>query len=208
MFKDLGADEVVMGGQTMNPSAEDILRAVYSVPAQTVFVLPNNKNIIMAAEQAMKISEKDMYVLPTTSIPQGMSAMMAFDPDSDIDVNRNAMSQAAEKVGSGLITFAARNSSFSGHDIKAGDIMALENGRLIFVDRDITRAAYKLTRKLVKGQRGSTVYVTILVGSDIPDDKAHELELIIRSKMSNVDLSIIRGEQPVYYYVISAEGSN
>ena len=208
MFKDLGADEVVMGGQTMNPSAEDILRAVYSVPAQTVFVLPNNKNIIMAAEQAMKISEKDMYVLPTTSIPQGMSAMMAFDPDSDIDVNRNVMSQAAEKVGSGLITFAARNSSFSGHDIKAGDIMALENGRLIFVDRDITRAAYKLTRKLVKGQRGSTVYVTILVGSDIPDDKAHELELIIRSKMSNVDLSIIRGEQPVYYYVISAEGSN
>ena len=208
MFRDLGADEVVMGGQTMNPSAEDILRAVYSVPAQTVFVLPNNKNIIMAAEQAMKISEKDMYVLPTTSIPQGMSAMMAFDPDSDIDVNRNAMSQAAEKVGSGLITFAARNSSFSGHDIKAGDIMALENGRLIFVDRDITRAAYKLTRKLVKGQRGSTVYVTILVGSDIPDDKAHELELIIRSKMSNVDLSIIRGEQPVYYYVISAEGSN
>ena len=206
MFKDLGADEVVMGGQTMNPSAEDILRAVYSVPAKTVFVLPNNKNIIMAAEQAMKISEKDMFVLPTTSIPQGMAALSAFDPDSDFDSNRTNMSQAADKVGSGLITFASRNSVFGGHDIKSGDIMALENGKLSFIDRDLTRAAYKLARKLVKAQRSSATYVTVLVGQEVTEDKQADLETLMRSKMpAGANITFLRGEQPVYYYVISVE---
>lgn len=205
VFKDLGADEVVFGGQTMNPSSEDILRAVYSVPAEMVFVLPNNKNIIMAAEQAMKISKRTIYVLPTTSIPQGMSALGVFDPDADLETNRTLMSQAADKAGSGLITFASRNSSFGGHDIHTGDIMALENGRLIFIDRDLTRAAYKLTRRLIKGQRSPNVYVTILVGQEVPDDKLMEFESLVHTKLTGATVNIIKGGQPVYYYIICVE---
>ncbi|MCM1523313.1 MAG: DAK2 domain-containing protein [Ruminococcus sp.] len=205
MFRDLGADRIVKGGQTMNPSADDILRAVYSVPAETVFILPNNKNIIMAAEQAMKLSEKTMCVLRTTSVPQGMSAMMNFDPDLDLDANRMNMTIAAEKVQSGLVTFAARDSSFSGHEIRSGDILALENGRLSFIDRDVTRAAYKLVRKLVKNLKGSAEFVTVMYGGDITKDRAEELEKIIRSKLSGLDVNFINGGQPVYYYIISVE---
>ena len=205
MFTDLGADALVRGGQTMNPSADDILRAVYSVPAETVFILPNNKNIIMAAEQAMKLSEKTICVLRTTSVPQGMSAMMNFDPDSDFDTNRMNMTLAAEKVQSGLVTFAARDSSFSGHEIKAGDILALENGRLSFIDRDVTRAAYKLTRKLMKNLKKNAGFVTVMYGSDVSDDKAAELENIMRSKLGSVDVNFVKGGQPVYYYIVSVE---
>ncbi|MBR4223170.1 MAG: DAK2 domain-containing protein, partial [Oscillospiraceae bacterium] len=164
MFIDSGVDKVVIGGQSMNPSSDDILRAVYSVPAEVVIVLPNNKNIIMAAEQAMKLSKKTMAVMHTTSIPQGVSALMAFDPDADLETNMDNMSKAYERTQSGLVTFAARNSSFGGHDIKAGDILALENGRMSFSDRDITRAAYKLTRKLIKNLRGDARFATIFIG--------------------------------------------
>lgn len=205
MFTDLGADCIVKGGQTMNPSADDILRAVYSVPAEIVFILPNNKNIIMAAEQAMKLSERTMCVLRTSSIPQGMSAMMNFDPDADFDTNRMNMSLAAEKVQSGLVTFAARDSSFSGHDIKAGEILALENGRLSFIDRDHTRAAYKLTRKLIKNLKGNAEFVTVMYGCDVTEQKANELADIMRTKLGGIDVNFVNGGQPVYYYIISVE---
>lgn len=205
MFRDLGVDCVVKGGQTMNPSADDILRAVYSVPAETVFVLPNNKNIIMAAETAMKLSERTICVLRTTSIPQGMSAMLSFDPEGDFDFNRNNMLQAAERVQSGLVTFAARDSSFSGHEIKTGDILALENGRLSFIDRDVTRAAYKITRKLIKNQKGASSYVTVLYGEDISTEKAGELEKILKAKLGGIDVNFINGGQKVYYYIIAVE---
>ncbi len=205
MFKDLGVDCIVKGGQTMNPSADDILRAAYSVAAEIVFVLPNNKNIIMAAETAMKLSERTICVLRTTSIPQGMSAMLSFDPDSDFDSNRMNMTLAAERVQSGLVTFAARDSSFSGHEIRTGDILALENGRLSFIDRDITRAAYKLTRKLVKNQKGASSYITVLYGEDISEEKAMELERIMKSKLGGIDVNFINGGQKVYYYIISVE---
>jgi DAK2 domain fusion protein YloV len=205
MFTDLGADAIVRGGQTMNPSADDLLRAVYSVPAEIVFILPNNKNIIMAAEQVMKLSEKTICVLRTTSVPQGMSAMMNFDPDSDFDTNRMNMTLAAEKVQSGLVTFAARDSSFSGHDIKAGDILALENGRLSFIDRDVTRAAYKLTRKLIKNLKKNAGFITVMYGAEVTEDKASELENIMRSKLGSADINFVRGGQPVYYYIISVE---
>ena len=204
MFKDAGADAVVIGGQNMNPSSDDILRAVYSVPAEIVIVLPNNKNIIMAAEQAMKLSQKTMAVMHTTSVPQGVSALMAFDPDADLETNLDNMNAAYERTQSGLVTFASRNSSFGGHDIKAGDILALENGRMSFADRDITRAAYKLTRKLVKNLRGDARFATIFVGADVTEDKSAELENLIRSKL-NVDVTFIRGGQPVYYFIISVE---
>ena len=205
MFIDSGVDKVVIGGQSMNPSSDDILRAVYSVPAEVVIVLPNNKNIIMAAEQAMKLSKKTMAVMHTTSIPQGVSALMAFDPDADLETNIDNMNKAYERTQSGLVTFAARNSSFGGHDIKAGDILALENGRMSFSDRDITRAAYKLTRKLIKNLRGDARFATIFIGEDVSAEKAAELESIVKAKINNVDVSFIRGDQPVYYYIISVE---
>lgn len=207
LFTDLGADVIVKGGQTMNPSADDILNAVYSVPAEIVFILPNNKNIIMAAEQAMKLSERTMCVLRTTSVPQGMSAMMSFDPDADFDANRSAMTEAAEKVQSGLITFAARDSSFSGHDIKTGDVLALENGRLSFIDRDINRAAYKLTRKLAKNLKGSADFVTVLYGEGVSEEKAEELRTIMQSKLGGIEVNVVPGGQPVYYYIISVEAT-
>ncbi|MGN0665256.1 MAG: DAK2 domain-containing protein [Huintestinicola sp.] len=206
MFSDLGADVVVKGGQTMNPSAEDILRAVYSVPAETVFVLPNNKNIIMAAEQAVRLSERNICVIRTASIPQGMSAMLAFDPDSDFDSNRLAMAEAADRVQTGLVTFAARDSNFSGHDIRNGDILALENGRLTFTERDVSRAAFKLTKKLMRSIKGGASFVTVIYGTDVSDSRAEELKEVMQSKLGqNAEINFISGGQPVYYYIISVE---
>ncbi len=155
----------------------------------------------------MKLSEKTMYVLRTTSIPQGISAMTVFDPEADTDTNRTAMTEAAEKVQSGLITFAARNSSFSGHDIKEGDILALENGRMAFAERDVTKAAYKLTKKLVKNTKGQAEFVTVMYGSDVSPEQAKEFEDLLRSKLGDVEISFINGGQPVYYYIISVEGN-
>lgn len=204
LFTDLGADCIVKGGQTMNPSADDILRAVYSVPAKTVFVLPNNKNIIMAAEQAMKMSKRNICVLRTASIPQGMSAMLAYDPSADFDANRLAMSEAAQNVQSGQITFAARDSSFSGHDICEGDILALENGRLAFTERDVSKAAYKLTKQLVK-KAGNASFATVIYGADVTEESAGQLSDLLSSKLSGIDVQFINGGQPVYYYIISVE---
>ncbi|MCC8042006.1 MAG: DAK2 domain-containing protein [Oscillospiraceae bacterium] len=204
LFKDLGADCVVKGGQAMNPSSDDILKAVYSVPAETVFVLPNNKNIVMAAEQAMKMSQRNICVLHTNSIPQGMSAMLAYDPDGDLDSNRINMTAAAENVQSGQVTFAARDSSFSGHDIKEGDILALENGRLAFSERDPAKAAYKLTKQLIKKVKDAS-FVTVIYGSDVTEETAEQLKEQFESKFSGIDVSFINGGQPVYYYIISVE---
>ena len=203
MFTDAGVDCVVRGGQTMNPSTEDILKAISSCPAETVFVLPNNKNIIMAAEQAMKLVEdRKVCVLQTRSIPQGMSAMMAFDPDADLAENRTNMTEALERVSTGQVTFAARDSDFEGHSIKKGEILCMENGKLAFTDKDVTKGAYKLTKKLVKGD---TSYITILYGADVTDDAAENLCAMIQKKFSGIDVNMMRGGQPVYYYIISAE---
>ncbi|MBQ8108409.1 MAG: DAK2 domain-containing protein, partial [Ruminococcus sp.] len=141
MFKDLGVDCIVKGGQTMNPSTQDILEAIMSCPAKTVFVLPNNKNIIMSAEQAVKLADRKVCVLQTRTIPQGMSAMLAYDPDADFNTNRTEMTSAIEKVSTGQVTFAARDSDYEGHSIKQGEILALDNGRLSFVEKDLQKAA-------------------------------------------------------------------
>ena len=151
MFKDLGADAVVTGGQTMNPSTEDILKAVHSVPAQTVFVLPNNKNIIMAAEQAVRLADRKVIVLPTRTIPQGITAMLNFDPEASAEDNAVTMDMAAQGVATGSITFAARNSDFEGHKIKRGDILAMDNGKLSFVEKDVEKATIKLAKQMGKG---------------------------------------------------------
>ena len=202
MFRDIGVDCIVKGGQTMNPSTDDILAAIMSCPAETVFVLPNNKNIIMAAEQAVKLADRKVCVLQTRTIPQGMSAMLAFDPDADFNTNRLAMTEALEHVSTGQITFAARDSEFEGHSIKKGEILCMDNGKLSFVEKDLAKAAYKLTKKLVKGDSS---FITVLYGADVTDEAAEALQKQISNKFSNLDVNLINGGQPVYYYIISVE---
>ncbi len=203
MFTDLGADVVVRGGQTMNPSTEDILRAIHSTPARTVFVLPNNKNIIMAAEQAVKLTDRTVCVLQTRTIPQGISAMLAFDESAGLAENRIAMTKAFEKVATGLVTFAARDSEYEGHSIKEGEILALENGKLSFTDKDINRATLKLVKKLAKGD---VSYVTLIHGADVTEENAESMQELISSKLSDkIEVTLVNGGQPVYYYIISAE---
>lgn len=202
MFTDIGVDCIVRGGQTMNPSTEDILKAIMTCPAETVFVLPNNKNIIMAAEQAVKLADRRVCVLQTRTIPQGLSAMLAFDPDADFNTNRLEMTNALERVSTGQVTFAARDSDFEGHAIKQGEILCMENGKLAFTEKDVTKGAYKLTKKLVKGD---TTFITVLYGADVTDDAAETLYAMLSKKFSGIDINMARGGQPVYYYIISAE---
>ncbi len=150
LFRELGVNTIVSGGQTMNRSTADILRAVEQTPAKTVFVLPNNKNIIMAAEQAIRLSSRTVIVLPTRTIPMGISAILAFDPDSTAENNAINMQKAFEKVSTGQITFAARDSEVNGVKIKKGDLMAMENGKIVFTDNDLENCAYKLCKQMLK----------------------------------------------------------
>ncbi|MBR1591504.1 MAG: DAK2 domain-containing protein [Ruminococcus sp.] len=203
MFGDLGVDIIVKGGQTMNPSTDDILRAILATPAKTVFVLPNNKNIIMAAEQAVRLTDKSVCVLQTRTIPQGISAMLAFDESLGLAENRINMTKAFEKVSTGLITFAARNSEFEGHTIKEGEILALDNGKLSFTERDINKAALKLVKKLAKGDAS---YVTLIYGADVTEENAERVHQLLQSKLSDkIEVMLVNGGQPVYYYIISVE---
>ncbi len=203
LFTDLGVDFVVRGGQTMNPSTDDILRAILATPAKTVFVLPNNKNIIMAAEQAVKLTDKSVCVLQTRTIPQGISAMMAFDDSVGLAENRINMTKAFEKVQTGLVTYAARDSEFEGHAIKEGEILALDNGKLAFTEKDINKATVKLTKKLCKS---GASYVTVIYGSDVTEENAEQLQQLLQSKLNDkIEVMLVNGGQPVYYYIISVE---
>ena len=199
-FGDLGVDIVVKGGQTMNPSTDDILRAVLATPAKTVFVLPNNKNIIMAAEQAVRLTDKNVCVLQTRTIPQGISAMLAFDESLSLSENRINMTKAFEKVSTGLITFAARNSEFEGHTIKEGEILALDNGKLAFTEKDINKATLKLVKKLTKGDAN---YVTLIYGADVTEENAEKrMQQLLQSKLNDkIEVMLVNGGQPVYYYI-------
>ena len=204
LFTDLGVDKIVSGGQTMNPSTDDILRAIKSVPAKTVFVLPNNKNIIMAAEQAVALADRNVCVLQTRTIPQGLSAMLAFDPDESNEENLTNMTRALDHVSTGQITFAARDSDFDGHKIKKGEILGLDNGKLSFTEKDVTKAVTRLTAKLAK--RAETSFITVIYGADVSDSQAQEAYEALTAKLPNdVEVNLVNGGQPVYYYIISAE---
>ena len=203
VFTDLGVSAVVSGGQTMNPSTEDIVAAVQSVPAKTVFVLPNNKNIIMAAEQAQKLADRRIVVLPTRTIPQGITAMLSFDPDATVDANTINMMQAAGQVSTGLVTFAARNSDFDGHKIKKGEIMAMENGKIVNIGTDITKTTYRLARSMVKKD---TSFITLISGCDVSEEDAQRTLELVQAKVGDgIEVTLINGGQPVYYYMISVE---
>lgn len=203
LFKDLGVDVIVRGGQTMNPSTEDILEAINATPARNIFVLPNNKNIIMAAEQAVKLTDRNVIVLQTRTIPQGITAMLAFDESSDFSTNGVNMTKALDNVGSGSITFAVRDSDFEGKQIKKGEILAMENGKLAFVEKVVTKALIKITKKLI---RSGSSYITIIYGSDVTDETAQAAFEALRAKISDdIEIVLVNGGQPVYYYLISVE---
>ena len=203
VFNDLGVDAVVSGGQTMNPATEDILAAIQSVPAQTVLVLPNNKNIIMAAEQAQKLADRKVLVLPTRTVPQGMTAMLNFDPEASAEDNAVNMMAAADKVATGLVTYAARDSEFDGKPIKKGEIMALENGKIVATGSDITKMTYRLARSMKKKD---TQFITVISGCDVSEEDAQRTTELVKTKCGgNLEVSHINGGQPVYYYMISVE---
>ncbi len=204
LFTDLGCSHVVSGGQTMNPSTEDILAAVLATPAKKVFVLTNNKNIIMAAEQTIPlVTDREVVVLPTRTIPQGLSAMLAVDPDAQPEENRQLMMDAAGTVATGLVTFAARDSEFGGHRIRQGDIMGLRNGKLDYIEKDPIHTCSKLTRSMVNK---NTSFITIIYGSEITEAQAEDACRRIRSKISDdIEVTLINGGQPVYYFIISVE---
>ena len=205
LFKDIGADVVVSGGQTMNPSTDDILNAVMATPAKTVFVLPNNKNIIMAAEQAIPLAEgREVRVLQTKTIPQGISAMLMFDESADADENQMAMMEAAENVATAQVTFAARDSEIDGEPIKQGEIMGLCNGKIKFTGTDIVDIAYKSTVKVFKKAQSSII--TLIYGEGVSEEQALAVQEKLESKYSDeVEISIVNGGQPIYYFIISVE---
>ena len=202
VFKDLGADGVISGGQTMNPSTQDILLAINKTPAETVFVFPNNKNIIMAAEQTIGLTEKNVVVIHTKSVPQGISAMLAFDPDQDAETNTNAMEEARHGVSTMQITYAARNSDFDGYAIHEGDYIALYGSALFGTSRDINNLLKGLAEKIASEEKD---VITIFYGEDIDEKTAEKALRIFEKVCPDAEISLINGGQPVYYYMISAE---
>lgn len=203
VFTDLGADGVISGGQTINPSTESILKEIKKVPAHTVFVLPNNKNIIMAAQQCIGLTEKTVVVIPTASIPQGVSAMMAVDPDmSDADAIAKAMTDAAQCVSTAQITYAARNSDFDGFDIHEGDYLALLDGKLLGTDRDVSALLDGLSDEAASRE---AEFITVFYGEDVNEEDARKACDAFTRKCPDAEVNLICGGQPVYYYIISIE---
>ena len=205
LFRELGADHIVSGGQTMNPSTEDILEAVLATPAKVVFVLPNNKNIIMAAEQTISlVKDRRVCVLPTKTIPQGISAMLSFNPEEEkVERNLLDMSKAAENVATGQITFAARDSDYDGHKIKKGEMLGLENGKVAFTEKELVKAAGRLAKDLYKKDSS---FVTIFYGEEVSEEDAEKIEAEVRAKLpDSAEITLVSGGQPVYYVIMSIE---
>ena len=206
LFMELGCSVVVSGGQTMNPSTEDLLQAVLATPAKKVFILPNNKNIIMAAEQVIPLAtDREAVVLPTRTIPQGISAMLAFDPDCGAEENQQAMLDAAANVDTGLVTFAARDSEFGSSTIRQGDILGLKNGKLSYIEKDPIAACVRVARSLAR-RHADTSFITLVYGEGITDQQAEEAKRLLAAKVSaDVEITLVNGGQPVYYFIISVE---
>ncbi len=202
-FRDLGVDRVVSGGQTMNPSTEAILREVNHTPSEIVFVLPNNKNIVMAAQQCEGLTEKQVIVVPTHSIPQGISAMMSVDTaEEDPQAILAAMTEAAAAVTTAQITYAARNSDFDGFAINEGDYLALLDGKLFGTERDITSL---LTRLAALAAEREAAFVTLFYGEGVSQEEAEAAQALFTEACPETEISLLSGGQPVYYYTISIE---
>ena len=203
VFKDLGVDGLVGGGQTMNPSTQDILKAIDATPAEIVYVLPNNKNIIMAAEQTIPLCEdKKVIVLPTKTVPQGISAMLCADPDAEEGDNTAAMLDGFSSVRTSEITYAARDSDFDGFAIHQGDYLALEEHQLFGTDQDLNTLLDRLARS---GGCQEAEFISIFYGEDVTEEQAQEAEKIFAAACPNAEITLLAGGQPVYYFMISAE---
>ncbi len=202
VFMNLGVDGIISGGQTMNPSTQDILEAVNKVPAETVFVLPNNKNIIMAAQQVAGLTPKNVVVIPSKTVPQGITAMLSFNPDGSVEENTEALTEALGMVDTMQITYAARNSDFDGYLIHEGDYLAIAGNGLFGTSRDIKVLLRSLAEKVRDDGRE---YITIYYGEDIQEKHAQKAADLFAEICPDADVNLIRGGQPVYYYLISAE---
>ncbi len=202
VFLNLGVDGIISGGQTMNPSTQDILEAVNKVPAETVFVLPNNKNIIMAAEQVNDLTPKNVIVIPSKTVPQGITAMLNFNPDGSVEENTEALTESLATVDTMQITYAARNSDFDGYDIHEGDYLALYGSQLFGTSQDIRVLLRSLAEKV---RDDGKEYVTIYYGADVKEKHAQRAADIFAEICPDADVNLLNGGQPVYYYLISAE---
>ena len=202
VFMNLGVDQIISGGQTMNPSTQDILEAVNKVPAETVFVLPNNKNIIMAAEQVNDLTPKNVIVIPSKTVPQGVTAMLSFNPEGSIEENIEALTEALGTVDTMQITYAARNSDFDGYDIHEGDYLALYGNQLFGTSTDIKVLLKSLAEKI---RDDGKEYVTIYYGEDVKEKHAQKAADLFADICPDADVNLLSGGQPVYYYLISAE---
>jgi len=202
VFMNLGVDAIISGGQTMNPSTQDILEAVNKVPAETVFVLPNNKNIIMAAEQVDALTPKKVIVIPSKTVPQGVTAMLGFNPEGTIEENTEALTEALGTVDTMQITYAARNSDFDGYDIHEGDYLALYGSALFGTSQDIKVLLRSLAEKV---RDEGKEYITIYYGADVKEKDAQKAADIFADICPDADVNLLNGGQPVYYYLISAE---
>ena len=202
VFQNLGVDGMVSGGQTMNPSTQDILEVVNTVPAETVFVLPNNKNIIMAAEQVNALTPKNVVVIPSKTIPQGVTAMLNFNPEGSVEENVQAMTDSLATVDTMQITYAARNSDFDGYEIHEGDYLAIYGSALFGTSRDIKVLLKSLAKKV---HEEGKEYITMYYGADITEKQAQKAADLFAEICPGADVNLLNGGQPVYYYLISAE---
>ena len=203
LFRELGADTIVTGGQTMNPSTDDILKEINHTPSEVVFVLPNNKNIIMAAEQCIPIcQDKQVIVIPTKTVPQGVTAMLNFSPDDEVEEITETLGEAIKSVHTAQVTYAARDSDFDGHIIHAGEYLALLDGKLIGSYTDMKKLMDEL------GEAVSELdpeLVTVYYGEDVDEKTANETAAILEGGLPDAEVTVVNGGQPVYYYMISIE---
>lgn len=202
IFRDLGVDEVVEGGQSMNPSIEDIAKAIQSVSAETVFVLPNNKNIILAAEQAAQLCEQNVIVIPSRSIPQGIAGMISFLPNADVETNHKTMVFALGDVQTGMITYAIRDSQFYGKQIHEGDILGIQEDDVVACGEDVTQISLELLERMVDD---TMEIITVYYGEDISKEQAEALCAVLEEKYPDCDVQVNAGGQPLYYYIFSVE---
>ena len=202
LFREIGADTIVTGGQTMNPSTDDILKEINRTPAETVFVLPNNKNIIMAAEQCIPLTEKKVIVVPSKTVPQGITALLSFDPSCEADVLAEMMSESMQSVHTAQVTYAARDSDFDGHCIKAGEYLSLLDGKLVGSFKDMDKMLDKMCASF---ESYDPELITVYYGEDVTEDEANSAAAVIEEAFPDAEVTVVSGGQPVYYYMISIE---
>ncbi|MBN6887118.1 fatty acid kinase [Cytobacillus horneckiae] len=202
LFRSIGAHAVIEGGQTMNPSTEDIVKAIKEVNAEKVIILPNNKNIIMAAQQAAEVTEEEAIVIPSKTVPQGMSALLAFNPGADLSENEESMSEALAHVKTGQITYAVRDTSIDGLEIEKGDFMGIDEGKIVVKDKDKVQSAINLLSSMIDEE---AEILTIIKGEDATDEEVESLVAFIEEKYEEIEVEVHNGKQPLYAFIFSIE---